>query len=117
MVAREDAEATAVLRQGGRDAEFGGEVGDGGGQVRRLFLIPPAAAEVVLQVVGSRGQAPPEAAVLGKGGQPGGGDAAQQPQRVAPGGLPPLGVDGLEQFTGLGVPGPAQIARQFAERS
>ena len=49
-------------------------------------------------------------------GEPLGRHAAEQAYGIAVRGGPALGVDGLEEVAGLGMPGPAQIARQVAER-
>jgi hypothetical protein len=115
MVPGEDAEAAGVLRQRGRDAELGREVGDGGGKFGGLGLVPAVAGHVVVQVVGGRGEPSQEAPVLRQLGQPSGRHAPEEAYGIAFGGGPALGVHGLEEVTGLGMPGPAQIARQIAE--
>lgn len=116
MVAREDAEAPGVLRQGGGDAELGREVGDGGGQVGGLRLVPAVAADVLAQVVADRGETAQEAAVLGELREPSARHAAEQSYGVAAALGPALGVDGPEEVAGLGVPGPAEVAGQVTER-
>lgn len=118
VVPGEDAEAAGVLGQGGGDTELGGEIGDPGGQAALglVSLVPPPAGHVVIEVGCGGGEPPQEAAVGGQFGQPGGGHGTEEPDGIAVGGLPALGVDGLEEFAGLGMPRPAQIAREVVER-
>ncbi len=118
VVAGQDAEAAGVLRQRGRDAEFRREVGDRGRQLGRLCLalVPAVAARVVGEVVGGGGQPAQEPAVPGQLGQARGRDAAQEPHGVAAHGGPPFGVHGPEEITGLGLPRPAQITGEVAQR-
>ena len=52
MVAGEDAEAAGVLRQDLGDAEFGGEVRDGGGGVGAQALVPAGLVKVAVKVLG-----------------------------------------------------------------
>ena len=104
MVAREDAETSGVLRQGGRDAELGGEISHGAGQSLGLCLIPAVTAQIVVQIVRDRVQTAPEPPVPGEFGESRGPHPAQQPHRVAPGGAPCLRVHGLEQIARLRMP-------------
>lgn len=115
----EDAEPAGVLGQRGRHPELGREVGDGDGQLRPLgplFLVPPGTVQVLPEVRGHLGQPVQELLVPGQLGQPPGGYGTEQPHGVAFRRPPDLRVDGLEELTGLGVPGPAQVAGEVAER-
>lgn len=118
VVPGEDAEAAGVLGKSGGDAEFRGEVGDGGGEFRAALvaLVPPAAAHVVIEVCGDDGEPAQEPPVSGQLREPGGGDGAEQPDGIAAGGLPAVGIDGLKEFAGFRVPRPAQVAREVGER-
>src|SRR3712207_748007 len=49
-------------------------------------------------------------------GQPPGRDLAEHLHRVAVAGAPQLGIEGLEQVAGLGVPRPAQVGDQLGQR-
>ena len=126
VVAGEDAEAAGVLRQRRGDPELGREVADGGGQVPAAvppgaravaLLVPAGAVQIGVQALRRGAQSVQERPVGGQCGEAGGGDGTEEPYGVAVGGLPAARVDGLEQLAGLGVPGPAQIACEVAERS
>lgn len=118
VVAGEDPEPARVLGQGGGDPELGGEIGDGGGEPGAVLvaLVPPAAVDVVVEVGDGDGEAAQEPPVGGELLQAGGGHGTEQPDGVTAGGLPALGVDGLEEFAGFRMPRPAQVAREFGER-
>ncbi len=117
VVAGQDAEAAGVLRQHGSDAELRGEVGDGAGGVLGAGpLVPTVAGEVGPQVLAGGPEPRQEALVAGQLGQPLLADGAEQLDRVVTHGLPCLRVDRGEDVLGLGVPGPAQVAGQLAER-
>ena len=47
---------------------------------------------------------------------PGCADGREQPERIAPRGLPQARVEGLEQLLRLAIPGPVQVERQLRER-
>ncbi len=119
VVAGQDAETAGVLRQHRGDAELRGEVADGRGQ-RRLrggvLLVPPRPGHVLLEVRAGRGEPAEEVLVGGQLVQTGRRHGAEEPHRVVARGLPRTGVDGREEVLGLGVPGPAQVACQLAER-
>ncbi|MGX1272442.1 hypothetical protein RKD18_005636 [Streptomyces phaeoluteigriseus] len=104
MVAGEDAQAAGVLRQRGGDAELRGEVGDGGGQLGGLRLVPAVAGHVVVQIVGGGGQPAQERLVLGQFLEACGAYAAEQPYGVAAHGRPVIGVDGPEELAGFRMP-------------
>ncbi len=119
MVSGKDAEPAGVLRQSRRHPELGREVGDGGGEpvaLGVLLLVPPGAVQVLPEVGGRLGEPAEELLVPGQLGEAPGGHGTEQTHGVALRRPPGHGVDGLEELTGLGVPGPAQIAREVAER-
>ena len=119
VVTGQDAQPAGVLRQHLGDAELRGEVADRLGRGRLLggvALVPEVAGEVLLQIGGDHPQALGELLVRGQHLQPLDGDVGQQPDRVALGGVPDLGVDRPEQVLGVGVPAPAQVAGQLAQR-
>lgn len=119
MVSGKDAEPAGVLRQGSRHSELGREVGDGGGEpvaLGALLLVPPGALQVLPEIGGHLGQTVQELLVPGQLGEASGGHGTEQAHGIAL--RRPAGhrVDGLEELTGLVVPGPAQVAREVAER-
>jgi hypothetical protein len=119
VVAGQDAEAAGVLRQHRGDAELRGEVGDGAGRpgLRGAeLLVPPVAGEVLLEVRAGCREPAQEVVVLGELVQSALRHRSEEPDGVAAGGLPGRGVDGREEVLGLGVPGPAEVPCQLAER-
>ena len=118
VVPGEDPEPAGVLREGGGDTEFRGEVGDRGREFPAVLvtLVPPPAADVVVEVGGDDGEPAQEPPVAGQFLQPGGGHRAEQPDGIAAGGLPAVGVDRLEEFACFRMPRPAQVAREVGER-
>ncbi len=119
VVAGQDAETAGVLRQHRGDAELRGEVADGGRQrrlARRAALVPPLTGHVLLEVGTGRRELPEEVRVAGQLVQTGQRHGAEETDRVVTRGLPRRGVDGREEILGLGVPGPAQVACELAER-
>jgi hypothetical protein len=80
-------------------------------------LVPAVTAHVVGEITGDLGEPAQETAVLGQLREPLGGHAAEESYGIVFRGGPALGIDGLEEITRVGVPGPAQIARQITERS
>ena len=114
VVAGEDAEAAAVLRERLGDAELGAEVGDVAQRARRLAVLePPVGLEVAAQVAVDLGQEGGERGVLGQLLEPLATDEAEQPHRVVSGHLPLVGVDPAEQVAGAVVPRPAQVHGQL----
>ena len=119
VVAGEDAETAGVLGQHGGDAELGGEVSDGGGSALRLggeALEPAVAVHVVVQIALDELEVAQIAAVARERVEPLARDGCQQLQRGVAGGLPQLGVEGLEELLGLRVPRPTQVQRQVVQR-
>ncbi len=117
VVTGEDAEAAGVLREDGRDAVLRGEVGDG---TRRIgvggALVPPLTREVALEVGGGLGQHVEEDPVGGQLVEATRVDGAEELDGVVARRLPQVGVDRGEDVLRRRVPGPAEVARQGAER-
>ena len=115
VVAGEDAEAAGVLRQHRADAVLRGEVRDRARAVTRRGLVPTVAGQVAVEVGLRRLEHVEERRVGGELLEPAGIDRAEQVDRVVPGRLPELGVDGREDVLRGRVPGPAEVAREGAE--
>ena len=120
VVAGEDAEPAGVLRQRGRDAELGAEVGDGRrdaalGLVAAPLLVPAVLAEVAVEALLRPRHPLDEGRVAREALELVGGDGRQHGDRVVPHGAPALGVDGLEEVTQRRVPAPPQIHGEVAE--
>ena len=116
MVASQDAQAAGVLRQHLGDAEFGGEVCNGGGRVLAQSLVPARLLQVAVQVVRRGAHAGHDVPVRG---QPVHFFAAHQPEeadRIVAAFSPDLGVQSFEKFPGGPVPGPAQVRGQTGQR-
>ena len=120
VVAGQDAEAAGVLRQHRGDAELRARSRR---SRRRRRPAPSALVPAVAGQVLARGRRGPARAARRKPLSPA---SSLEPLAAArrrgsrtgswPDAVPQLGVDGREEVLGLGVPGPAQVGGELAER-
>jgi hypothetical protein len=119
MVTGQNAEPAGVLGEGAGDAVLRREVGDrrrGAGELLRAALVPARPGQVPLQLAGCLTEPREVARVGGELGQVLGRHLAEQGGRV-PARLGPAGrIDRGEQLAGGGVPGPAEVQHQPAQR-
>ena len=119
VVAGQDPQTAGVLRQHLGDPELRREVADalrGAGVLGGVALVPEVTGQVVGQIGLDHPQVLQELLVRRELLQSLDRDVGQQLDRIAGGRLPQLGVDGSEKILGIGVPGPAQIAGELAQR-
>ena len=117
MIARQDAQATRVVRQHLGDAELHREVGDAvghGSAVLGLLLVPQRAAQIIVQIGGQMIEPVQESVVDRQFVQPCRAHRAQQRNGILTALHPQVRVDRAEEILRRLVPRPAQVGRQLS---
>ena len=116
VIARENSEATGVLRQGLGDTEFRREVRDGTGRLRTEMLKPSVCSQVRVQIGSGVPDARHELRIGRQFIPPGSRHLTEHRGRVVLHVCPQRRVNAREELTCARMPGPAQVHGEIGKR-
>src|SRR5208337_1198070 len=118
MITGENAESPGKNRETFRDAKFEREIGDEEILILGVFALIPGTLtrEIGFQTFGDALEMGEEGIVACGGFQKGLIDAAQDTDRIVPGGFPEVAIEAAEEVNGGVVPAPAQVVGDLQER-